>query len=128
MTSCFSDYVIRQECSGLRQEHSLYLFTSSAQKKERERLCIVRVVFRFEAVITLIAGRNMFLENGFRRGERDDVSLAWVDCSQAFQEGNFELQTSNESDTFIERLADLIESSQVPSSRNYLEIEKFVKY
>lgn len=88
----------------------------------------MRVVFRFEAVITLIAGRNMFLENGFRRGERDDVSLAWVDCSQAFQEGNFELQTSNESDTFIERLADLIESSQVPSSRNYLEIEKFVKY
>ena len=45
----------------------------SEEERARERLCVLRVVvFRFEAVITDIAGRNMFLE--WFQTPRDDVS------------------------------------------------------
>ena len=53
---------------------SLFVHFKCSEERKRERLCIVRVVFRFEAVITLmiIAGLNMFLE--WFQTRSDDVS------------------------------------------------------
>ena len=45
-------------------KNTVFICSLQVLRRKKERLCIVRVrvVFRFEAVITLIAGRNMFLE------------------------------------------------------------------